>query len=76
MARPAKVYPFAAQTLTAYLFVLLTLGSVDIESQGHSVPVLSEHSESTVQFDYFHVPIVAGIEYLVNLPINTPSCHV
>jgi hypothetical protein len=41
------------------------------KTQSHSVPVFFELFESAVEFDYFHAQIVAGIEYSVNLPINT-----
>lgn len=43
--------------------------------QGHCVPVFFELPESAVQFNYFHAQIIAGLELLVNLPINTTLCH-
>lgn len=56
----------AAQFGLAESFVSLTLGSVDRESQGHCVPVLSKHFEFTIQLYHFHAQIITTFDLLVN----------
>ena len=70
MTLPATV----AQFLPGGCFVGRRFG-VAGKPQAHCVPVFFELAKSAVQFNYFHTAIVALVDLLVNLPINTPLCQ-
>jgi hypothetical protein len=43
-------------------FVTVAIG----KPQGHNMPMISELTESAIEFDYFHVPIITLAHLLVN----------
>lgn len=70
MPLPAAI----AQFLLGSCFVWRSFGPAK-KSQAHCVPVFFELAKPPVQFNYFHTAIVALVDLLVNLPINTPLCQ-
>ena len=65
----------SAQTLGGNFFYFLSDRTPVWKPQGHCVSVFFVLLKSAVQFNYFHAQIVAGLELLVNLPINITLCH-